>query len=50
MEKIKTLYKDISDEELKEAILEIQSVEISGIIPDGIIRKYSKLVSSNFLG
>lgn len=47
MNKIAEIFDFISDEELREAILEIKESEKEGIIKEeGLIRKYAKLVSS----
>ena len=47
MNKIAEIFDFMSDEELKNAILEIKESEKEGIIKEeGLIRKYAKLVSS----
>ena len=43
MNPIKDLFNNIPDEELKEAIKEIAEDSETGIIRDGIVRKYTKL-------
>jgi hypothetical protein len=44
MDKVLELFSSISNEELRLAIQELKESRKSGIIPDGIVRKYKKLV------
>lgn len=39
---INKLFKEISDEELRQSIREIQEDEKTGFICDGVVRKYAK--------
>lgn len=43
MDEIKKLFENISDEELLLAVSEIKEDSESGIIREGVVRKYSKL-------
>ena len=45
MNPIKKMFSEISDSELKQAILEIKESDDSGIIEDGVVRKYAKKLS-----
>ena len=44
MNAITQLFKDISDDELAQAVSEIREDSASGIICDGVVRKYTKLI------
>ena len=44
MNKIKSLFKSISDDELSKAVEEIEESNKDGVIPDGVIRDYTNKV------
>jgi hypothetical protein len=44
MNKINELFNNISDEEIRQGIMEIKKDEGTGLICNGIVRKYSKIV------
>jgi len=45
MNQITQLFENISDEELRQGVLEIQNDSKTGIICDGVVRKYARLMS-----
>lgn len=50
MNKIKEIFNQMTDEEVLQGIREIKESDETGIIPDGIIRKYAKEVKSETNG
>ena len=42
MNPIQELFDKMTDEEVRQGILEIKQSDIDGIIPDGIVRKYAR--------
>lgn len=50
MNPIQELFNKMTDEEVRQGILEMQQSDIDGIIPDGVVRKYARELKSETNG
>lgn len=50
MNPIQELFNKMTDEEVRQGILEIEESDKDGIIPDGVVRKYARLIKDETRG